>query len=61
MGWWNKIARENKGYEQHCPKCEGLMSYEKCAGFVLLVCSCGHKYVLEDTTCKDYLQVRKGE
>ena len=37
------------GYERHCPKCKRQMSYEKCAGFVLLVCSCGYTYVLEDS------------
>ena len=40
------------GYGRHCPKCEGLMSYEKCAGFVLLACPCGYKYVLEDEAIK---------
>ena len=38
------------GYEQRCPKsaCGRLMSYEKCAGMVHLVCICGYQYLIKD-------------
>lgn len=38
------------GHEQRCPKtaCGRLMSYEKCAGMVSLVCHCGYRQLVKD-------------